>query len=218
MASKKNDGPLRGAALIKKAIEVAKTASLIDSPEPVAASVLKKLRLPNEEKISPAMKELLAFDSSFLGWSIDDEEPELETMSLDELIEAEIGAESVSLFGEAIEMLSEDCVLIGESDDVKRFLYVGTADDKGEYPVITVAADGSPWVGGFVPFDVWVAQHLGALEAEKTRGWVPPEYEVFCKALAESNGDGRVSFTSETRDIAAQGDDEEEEEDDSAEA
>ena len=212
---KKTDGALRGSALMKKAIEAAKANGMVADPEPVPASALKKLRLPNDEKISPAMKELLSFDASWLGWEIDEEDPELEPLSLDELIEQEFGEDSVSQFGEAVELLSEDCLLLGESSDAKRFLYVGTPDDAGEYPVITVATEGGAWVGGFVPFDVWVAQQFGVLEKEKQRGSVPAEYEVFCKALAESNSDGRVNFKSESREVErSEGDDEEEDEDD----
>ena len=200
MATKKKaEGALRGSALIKKAIEAAKGKDLIEDPEPVPAGALKKLRLPNDEKISPAMKELLAFDSSWLGWAIDEEDPELEPMSLDELVEQEFGEEFVGQFGEAIELLAEDCILLGEGGDKKRFLYVGQPDDMGEYAVITLATDDGNWVGGFVPFDVWVAQQLGALEKEKHNGFVPQEYEAACKALADSNADGRVSFKSETR-------------------
>jgi ribosomal protein L12E/L44/L45/RPP1/RPP2 len=46
-----------------------------------------------------------------------------------------------------------------------------------------------------VPFDVWVAQELGALERGKDIGDVPAEYAAACKALADSNGDGRIVFT-----------------------
>lgn len=218
---KKTDGVLRGTALIKKAIEAAKASGLIESPEPVAPAVLKKLRLPNDEKLSPALKELLAFDVSWLGWEIDDEEPELEPLALDELVEQELGEEFVSQFGEAIEMLGEDCLLIDDGSEKKRFLYVGSADDKGEYPVITLSTEDGCWVSGFVPFDVWIAQQFGALEAEKDKGSVPAEYETFCKALAEANGDGRTSFKSETRQVERDGSegndddtDEDEDEDD----
>ncbi len=215
MAIKKTDSVLRGAALIKKAIESAKVNDLIMDPEPVSAGALKKLRLPNDEKISPALKELLAFDASWLGWSIDEEEPELEPMSLEELVEQEFGEDIIGQFGEAIELLLEDCLLIGEGGDAKRFLYVGSPDDEGEYPVITLAMDDGCWVGGFVPFDVWVAQQLGALEKEKHHGYVPQEYEPACKALADANGDGRVAFKSETRAIERDKDaDDEEDEDD----
>lgn len=215
MASKKKtETVLRGTALIKKAIEAAKANGIIDSPEPVPAAALKKLRLPNDEKISPAMKEMLAFDASWLGWEIDEEEPEFEPLSLDEVIEQELGDESVKSFGEAIELLGEDCLLIDDGTEKKRFLYVGTPDDKGEYPVITLIQDDGYQVAGFVPFDVWVAQQLGVLEEEKHVGYVPEGYEVFCKALAESNGDGRVSFKSQPRDIErdAGGGDEDEDE------
>jgi hypothetical protein len=215
---KKTETVLRGAALIKKAIAAAEANGTIESPEPVPASALKKLRLPNDEKLSPALKEILAFDASWLNWEIDEEDPELEPMALDELIEQEFGEDFVGQFGEAIELLPEDCIPIGEGSEAKRFLYVGTPDDKGEYAVITLATDDGCWVGGFVPFDVWVAQQLGTLEKEKHNGYVPQEYEVFCKALAEANSDGRVSFKSETRAIERDKDsDEDDDEDEDAE-
>jgi len=220
MASKKSDAVLRGAALIKKAIETSKSTGKIGEPEPVPANVLKKLKLPNEEKLSPALKEFLAFDSSFLGWSIDEEDPELEPMALDELVEQEYGEEFVPRFGEALELLGDDCLLVGQSGDARHFLYIGTPDDKGEYAVITLDTSNKPWVGGFVPFDVWAAQQLGALDAAKQVGEVPPGYEALCKALAESNGDGRVQFEPETRAVdrenAGSDDEEDEEEEDEA--
>lgn len=208
---KKTDSLLRGPALIKKAIESAQAEGLIDGPEPVPPGALKKLRLPNDEKLSPAMKELLAFDSSFLGWEIDEEEPELEPIAIDELVEQEFGEESLSAFGEAIELFAEDCILVGDGTEAKSFVYVGTPDDKGEYPVLTLSNNDGSWVGGFIPFDVWVAQQLGALDKGSSLGYVPPEYENCCKALAEANGDGRVSFKSETREVER---DEESDEDD----
>lgn len=213
MATKKSDAVLRGAALIKKAIETSKSTGKIAEPEPVPANVLKKLKLPNDEKLSPGLKELLAFDSSFLGWSIDEEDPELEPMALDELVEQEYGEEFVPRFGEALELLGDDCLLVGQSGDARHFLYIGTPDDKGEYPVITLDTSGDkPWVGGFVPFDVWAAQQLGALEAAK-RGEGPAGYEASCKALAESNGDGRVELEPETRTVDRDGADTDEDED-----
>jgi hypothetical protein len=218
MATKKSDAMLRGAALMKKAIETTKATGKIAEPEPVPANVLKKLKLPNEEKLSPGLKELLAFDTSFLGWSIDEEDPELEPMALDELVEQEFGEEFVSRFGEALELLGDDCILVGSSGDARHFLYIGVPDDKGEYPVITLDTANKPWVGGFVPFDIWAAQQLGALEAPKQLGEVPPGYEALCKALAESNGDGRVQFEPETRVIDRENADNEEEEEEEEEA
>ncbi|MEO7036193.1 MAG: hypothetical protein ABI548_19795 [Polyangiaceae bacterium] len=214
MATKKNDAVLRGASLIKKAIETSKSTGKIAEPEPVPANALKKLKLPNDEKLSPGLKELLAFDASFLGWSIDEEDPELEPMALDELVEQEYGEEFVPRFGEALELLGDDCLLVGQSGDARHFLYIGTPDDKGEYPVITLDTSNQPWVGGFVPFDVWAAQQLGALEIAKRVGEGPPGYEASCKALAESNSDGRVQFEPETRTVDRDGADKDEDEED----
>jgi hypothetical protein len=185
----------RGASLVKKAIEKA----AVSDPQAVEAPILKKLRLPNDEKLSAGLKTYLAYDA--LGWSFDDEEPEFEPMPLDELVAQEFGDDSVPLFGEAIEMLGDDCVLIENDDTAKSFLYVGTPDDAGEYPVITIEEPSR--VFGFVPFDVWIAKRAGVdLSAD---------YDALAKALAESNGDGRTDFNSERREIETDKDDEEEE-------
>lgn len=203
----------RGAALVKKAIEA--SAGKIEAPEPVDAGILKKLRLPNDEKISAGLKTFLAHDASSLGWSFDDEEPEFEPMALDELVAQEFGDDAVPAFGEAVEILGEDCILIESNDEggEKSFLYVGTADDAGEYPVITLEQGTAATVRGFVPFDVWIAQRFGALPAE-----LPEEYVAIAQSLAESNGDGRRSFESQHRDIAAGGDDDEDEDSEEDEA
>jgi hypothetical protein len=208
MASKKSGATARGATLVKKAIEA--SATLIPTPEPVPPGILKKLRLPNDEKLSAGLKTFLAHDASFLGWSFDDEEPEFEVMSLDELIEQEFGEESVAALGEASELLDGDCVLIAGEGESRSFLYVGTPDDTGEYPVLTVSQGTEANVGGFVPFDVWIAVRVGAIAA----GTLTEELQAIVKGLAESNGDGRVSFASEHRDVDGGDDDEEDEDED----
>lgn len=186
---------VRGAALVKRAIEKA----AVEAPEPVEAPILKKLRLPNDEKPSAGLKTYLAYHN--LGWSFDDEEPEFEPMPLDELVAQELGDEAVPLFGEAIEMLGDDCLLIENDDTAKSFLYVGTPDDAGEYPVITIEEPSR--VFGFVPFDVWIAQRAG----------VEVDAADLAKALADSNGDGRTDFVSERREIEADKDDDDSDED-----
>jgi len=213
MATKKASGPVRGAALVKKAIEAA--GKEVSRPEPVAPLVLKKLRLPNDEKLPAGLKTLLAWDTSYISWSIDDEEPELEAMSFDEAIAQELGDEAVSAFGEACELFDGDCVMIdGGAGDARRMLYVGTPDDEGEYPVLTFSfEDGVAWVGGFVPFDVWIAQRFGVVAAEEPLGSVPDEYLPVVQSLADSNGDGRRSFNPEHRHVADRdGDDDDDDE------
>jgi hypothetical protein len=67
-------------------------------------------------------------------------------------------------------------------------------------------------IGGFVPFDVWVAQELGALERGKDIGDVPPDYAALPKALADSNGDGRIVFTPKAGEATERSSDEDEDE------
>jgi hypothetical protein len=201
MAAKK---VTRGAALVKKAIE----ARAVETPEPVDAGILKKLRLPNDEKLPAGLKTFLAHDASSLGWSFDDEEPEFEPMPLDELVAQEFGDDAVPAFGEAIELLGDDCILIEGEGEQKSFLYVGSPDEQGEYPVITLEHGAAARVSGFVPFDVWIAQRHGALPAQ-----LPEEYAALATALAEANGDGRTSFESQHREIAADTEEDDEEED-----
>jgi hypothetical protein len=193
MGAKKQGAQARGAELIKSTIEVAR-ATDITHPRPVPSAVLKRLSLPGGEPLSPGMRELLAFDASWIGMQYDDEDAAFEALSLEELVEQEFDKETVPRFAEAYGILDEECILIDNGSDSTQFLYVGTCDDAGEYPVITVSDDDGPWVGGFVPFDIWVAQQLGAIPKEKTPAGVPVEYTNLVKDLASKNGDGRASF------------------------
>jgi hypothetical protein len=219
MATKKEAAPLRGAKLMKKAIESAKASGLLGSPEPIEpAALARKLKLPNGEPISPAMKELLAFDAAWLGIAYDDEEAEVEAMSLEEVVEEHFGEEAVPAFAEAYELLAGDCVLFATELERPACLYVGEADDSGEYPVISMTwQDGVATIGGFVPFDVWAAQELGALERGKSIGEVPVAYAALVEAAAAASGDGRLVFTpkaGEAGEEGEEGDDEDEGEDD----
>jgi hypothetical protein len=214
MATKK-DGALRGAKLMKKAIESAKANGLIGAPEPIEpASLARKLTLPNGEPVSPAMKELLTFDTSWLGIAYDDEEGEIEAISLEEVIDEHFGEEAVPAFAEAYDLLSGDCVLFTPELERPACLYVGEPDETGEYAVLTMTwNDGVATIGGFVPFDVWAAQELGALERGKALGEVPDAYASLPLAAAAENGDGRVVFTPKAGEAEEdeEGDDEDQE-------
>jgi hypothetical protein len=188
--------PLRGEALVRAAIAGAQESGRIASRDPVPAKLLARLRLPNGEELPASLRALLAFDGAWLGMGIDVEDAELEVLDLEDLIAEELGEDVAPLFAEAYEMLSDDCLLVGEREGGRRFLYVGNPDAAGEYPVITVECAGGPKVSGFVPFDVWVAQALGALPA----GALPAAYADGPLELARLNGDGRVSFVPEPDD------------------
>lgn len=215
MASKKDTGVLRGAKLVKKATASGNASGLLATPEPLSSSLAKKMVLPNGESISAGMKELLTADTDWIGIDYDDEEAEIEGMSLEDVVEEAFGEEAVAAFGEAYDMLTEDVVYFNGEVSRPACLYCGTPDDAGEYPVLQLSWDnGVARIGGFVPFDVWVAQELGALERGKDIGEVPAEYAALPKALADSNGDGRIVFTPKAGEAIAKASDDEEDEDD----
>jgi hypothetical protein len=215
MASKKDSGVLRGAKLVKKALASASASGIISAPEPLTSSLAKKMVLPNGESISASMKELLTTDTDWIGIDYDDEEAEIESMSLEDVVEEAFGEEAVAAFGEAYEMLTEDVVYFGGEVSRPACLYCGTPDDAGEYPVLQLSWDnGVARIGGFVPFDVWVAQELGGLERGKDIGDVPPDYATLPKALADSNGDGRVVFVPKAGEPAERSTDDDEEDED----
>ncbi|HEY5240117.1 MAG TPA: hypothetical protein VIJ22_01570 [Polyangiaceae bacterium] len=134
------------------------------------------------------------------------------------MVEEHFGEEAVPAFAEAYELLGDDCVLFTTELDRPACLYVGEADEAGEYPVLSMTwLDGVARIGGFVPFDVWAAQELGGLERGKDIGEVPPEYASLPQAAATASGDGRLVFTpkageAEAEEEAEEGDAETEEE------
>jgi len=210
--AKKETGSLRGKNLVKKAIEVGVARGTLTTPEPLAASLVRKLKLPNGEPLSAGLKELLAFDGGWIGIDYDEDEAEIEGTSIDEIVEEAFGEEAVAAFAEATDVLSEDCVAFGAELSRPACLYVGAPNEAGEYPVISLRFEGGvAEIGGFVPFDVWLAQELGALERGRTIGEVPAEYAGLTQELADSNGDGRIVFTPKAGEASTDDDDEEEE-------
>jgi hypothetical protein len=203
MTTNRETAPVRGNKLVKKAIEVAVARGVMGSPEPLPASLVRKLKLPNGESLSPGLRELLSFDGSWLGVDYDEDEAEVEGTSLEEIIEETFGEDAVPAFAEAYELLSEDCVAFGAELSRPACLYLGAADERDEHPVLTFSWDGGiAQIGGFVPFDVWVAQELGALERGQRLGDVPSEYAGLPQALADANGDGRIVFTPKAGEVA----------------
>lgn len=196
MASKKTEVAVRGAKLVKKALASAAAVDFLASPEPMAASLAKKMVLPNGEPLSAGMKALLVVDTDWLGVDFDDEEGEMSGMSLEDAVEEAFGDEAVAAFAEAFDLLPEEVVYFDGDVSRPACLYCGVVDDEGEYPVIQMSWDnGVAKIGGFIPFDVWVAQELGALPRGAEIGDVPPEYAGLPSASATANADGRVVFT-----------------------
>jgi len=196
--SSEKDAPQRGLPLARRAIEAAKQNGLTPEPHPVPAELLARLTLPNGEPLPASLREALAFDAASIDVHIDEEDGEIMTAELEDIIDEAFGEDAIPLFGEAYEILADDCIpLRGDTPSAWQFLYVGNPDKTGEYPVITVSLGDEPLVGGFAPFDVWLAQRFGALPKGERPGAVPEGYESTAVELARKNGDGRVFFTPE---------------------
>ncbi len=196
MPPKAESSALRGAKLVKKALTSPSASALFASPEPLGAGLAKKLVLPNGESISAGMKTLLLADAAWIDIDYDDEEGEIEGMSLEDVVEEAFGEEAVVAFGEAYEIFAEDVVYFGGDTSRPACLYCGTPDEAGEYPVLQLSWEsGVAQIGGFIPFDVWLAQELGALDRGAALGDVPAAYTGLPQVLADSNGDGRLVFT-----------------------
>ena len=199
---------------MKKALATASERGLVTDPEPVSASLARKMQLPNGEPLSPGLKELFVTDTAWLGIEFDDEEGEIEGGSLEDVVEEAFGEDAVAAFGEAYELFGDDVVTFGAELSRPACLYVGTPDDAGEYPVLQLSYDnGVARIGGFVPFDVWLAQELGALEKGKEIGDVPAEYAALIEPLAKANGDGRIVLTPKAGAADTAEDDEDDEDD-----
>src|SRR5262245_58263563 len=124
MATSKNSGPVRGSKLVKKALSVG-SDRVLAAPEPMPSSLARKMKLPNGESLSPGLKELFLADTSWIGIDYDDEEAEIESVSLEDVVEEAFGEEAVAAFGEAYELLGEDVVAFGAELSRPACLYIG---------------------------------------------------------------------------------------------
>ena len=77
--------------------------------------------------------------------------------------------------------------------------------------------DGVARIGGFVPFDVWAAQELGALERGKEIGDVPEAYAALPSWRPRPTATGGIAFTPKAGEADGDEEDEDDDEDDKAE-
>lgn len=187
---------LRGAPLVKKAIELGRGSGEIEGAEPTRKRVIAKLRMPNGEILSTALAELLAVDCTWLGLEpFDEDEPVLPGIGFEDFVEREFGPRGVRAYDEALDKLDGECIPLPRvSPDILRVLYLGKSDELGEYPVVELDRTDGPWIGGFAPLDVWIGQQLGVVAPAKERGWLPPDYAKVADELAKRNGLSRRNF------------------------
>lgn len=118
-----------------------------------------------------------------------------EPQSFLEMLRAEFGDGEAALYQEIADDLPAPLMVFeGWGADSRRFLYLGQTDSHGEYPVMTIDTDDTPFLCVNGPLDVWLAQHAGLLEDEEVYGQVPAEYEPARLEQAKLNFGGHVAW------------------------
>ncbi len=158
MAAKKKSAkapPERGAALVERVIaKLARSKKF--APKPLASDVIAKLAFPGKKPLPPSLKRWLAFDARYLR-IFDVAKPKLARTTFHDMMEREFDAQTAEAY-DFSSLLPGDCYALPGGSDSRPFLYVGEADDAGEYPVLVVDTDDTPFVCVEYPgLDVYLA-------------------------------------------------------------
>lgn len=171
---------LRGVALVDAVMQfrAKKGEKLVGVP----AKKLDAMTLGGRP-LSPALRAWLAADAKTFTLG--------EPQTLPEMLRSEFGEHEVESYAEVAAVLPKPIVLFeGWGADSRRFMYLGEADAHGEYTVMTIDTDDTPFLCVNGPVDVWLAQHAGFLEAEKVYGHVPKDYAATKKEHGALNFNG----------------------------
>jgi hypothetical protein len=182
MATKKQKALLRGVPLVEAvmAYRKGKREKLAGLP----AAALAKLSL-GDRPLSPALEAWLSADAKTFTLGA--------PTSLLEMVRADFGEEWASCYADLAPLLPAPIVLFeGWGSDSRRFLYLGKTDALGEYTVMTIDTDDTPFLCVNGPVDVWLAQHAGFLADEAVYGQVPKAYAATRQEHARLNFEGHA--------------------------
>lgn len=180
--AKKKTELLRGVALVEAVMKfrAKKGEKLVGVP----AKKLDAMTLGGRP-LSPALKAWLAADAKSFTLG--------KPTTLPKMLREEFGEHEVENYAEVADVLPNPIVLFeGWGADSRRFMYLGETDAHGEYTVMTIDTDDTPYLCVNGPVDVWLAQHTGFLEAEKVYGHVPKEYTATKKEHGALNFNGHT--------------------------
>jgi hypothetical protein len=126
--------------------------------------VIAKLAFPGGKRLPPSLERWLAYDAEYLRIFDKVSKPKLERRSFREMMEREFDADAAEAF-DFSDLLPGDCYALPSGSDSRAFLYVGEADDAGEYPVLLVDTDDTPFVCVEYPgLDVYLAMSFDVLK------------------------------------------------------
>ena len=182
MATKKKKELLRGVPLVDAVMKFRKGRR--EKLVGLAPGKLAKLTL-GDRPLSPSLAAWLAADAGTFTLG--------KPTTLVEMVRADFGDEWAGCYAELAPMLPAPIVLFeGWGSDSRRFLYLGKTDALGEYTVMTIDTDDTPFLCVNGPVDVWLAQHAGFLPEEAVYGQVPKAYQATRKEHAKLNFEGHA--------------------------
>lgn len=160
--------PVRGAALVELAIAAIEGAGarkvLGHAPEGLSEEALAKLTFPGGKPLPPSLRRWLAYDARWLDWFADLTRPSLPVVGFHQMMVEQFDEQMADVW-DFSDMLPEHCYCVPGGSDSRRFLYVGQADEAGEYPILLVDTDDVPFVCVEYPgFDVYLASTFDAIE------------------------------------------------------
>jgi hypothetical protein len=134
-------------------------------PKPLDAKKIDALAFPGGKPLPPSLKRWLAFDARYLGIFKSLARPKLERVSFLDMMKHEFDARTAETYDFSF-VLPGDCYVVPGGSDSRRFLYVGDVDDAGEYPILLVDTDDTPFVCVEYPgLDVYLAMEFGVVKA-----------------------------------------------------
>lgn len=160
--------PVRGAALVELAISAIERAgarkALGHAAEGLSEEALAKLTFPGGKPLPPSLRRWLAYDAHWIEWFEDLARPTLPEVGFHRMMVEQFDEQMADVW-DFSEMLPEHCYCVPGGSDSRRFLYVGQADEEGEYPILLVDTDDVPFVCVEYPgFDVYLASSFDAIE------------------------------------------------------
>ncbi|WP_434425016.1 DUF6892 domain-containing protein [Nannocystis pusilla] len=133
-------------------------------PAPVPAAALARLSLPGGRPLPPSFRRWLECDGRYVGVLGRGRKAQLVVRPFRELV-GEWKPRRSKAWNTLATLLPGDVVPLLEEDDTLVALYLGAADEQGEFPVLEVSADFMTTVSLSHPsFDVWIAERVGARE------------------------------------------------------
>lgn len=180
--AKRTKGLLRGVPLIDAVMtyRTGQKEALVGTP----AAQLEAMSL-GDRPLSPSLQRWLAADANTFRLG--------EPTTLVDMVRTDFGDDWASMYADLTPMLPAPIVLFeGWGSDSRRFLYLGKTDGLGEYTVMTIDTDDTPFLCVNGPVDVWLAQHAGFLEEEKVYGHVPTAYRATQREHATLNFEGHL--------------------------